>query len=222
MHKSVIYLLIALLLTSTGGYYFYEQQRSKPAGLIRLHIIANSNTFYDQALKYRVKDRIVSEMSPAFSQATDLEAARQIADVNLATIQKITEEEIKRRGFNYPVKVVRGNYYFPAKKYNVQARDSIKSLTLPPGRYEAVRVIIGSGEGANWWCVLYPPLCFVDLQQAAPPVVLPAASAAQEQSIEKITENNIVEKSQKPQIKYRFRLFELIKKTLHTRVIFNK
>ncbi len=218
MHKSVIYLLIALLLTSIGGYYLYEQQRTKPAGLIRLHIIANSNTFYDQTLKYRVKDRIVREMSPAFSQATDLEAARRITDVNLTIIQKITEEEIKCRGFNYPVQVVRGNYYFPAKKYTVQAEDSIKSLTLPPGRYEAVRVIIGSGKGANWWCVLYPPLCFVDLQQAAPPMILPAASTAQEQSIEKITENNIAEKSQKPQIKYRFRLFELLKKTLHARV----
>lgn len=218
MRKNIIYFLIALLFISTGGYYLYEQQRTKPAGLIRLHIIANSNTFYDQTLKKQVKDRIVSEMSPAFSQATDLKAARQIADVNLATIRKIAEEEIQSRGFNYPVQVVRGNYYFPAKKYTIRAEDSIKPLTLPPGRYEAVRVIIGSGEGANWWCVLYPPLCFVDLQQAAPPVILPAASATPEQSIKKVTDNTIAEKNQKPQIKYRFRLFELLKKTLHGRV----
>lgn len=215
MRKSIIYLLIALLLISTSGYYLYEQQRTKPTDLIRLHIIANSNTFYDQSLKYHIKDRIVSEMSPAFSQATDLKEARQVADANSSAIQKIAEEEIKRRGFNYPVKVVRGNYYFPAKKYTVQAEESIKSLTLPPGRYEAVRVIIGSGEGANWWCVLYPPLCFVDLQQAAPPMILPAASAAPEQIIKKTTDHPITEKSQKPQIEYRFRLFEMLKQVLN-------
>jgi stage II sporulation protein R len=217
VHKRIIYLLIVLLLASSGWYYTYEQQRSRPAGLIRLHIIANSNTFYDQTLKYRVKDRIVSEMAPAFRQATDIEAARQVADANVETIRSIAVKEIQRNGFNYPVQVVRGDYYFPAKKYTIQGENGIKSLTLPPGRYEAVRVIIGSGEGANWWCVLYPPLCFVNFQQAAPPMVLPTASAAQEQHIKKITATR-PEGNQKPHIKYRFRMFELLKKTLDSRV----
>ncbi len=217
MNKKVACLLLVILLASTGGYYIYEQQRTRPVGLIRLHIIANSNTFYDQRLKYQVKDHIVSEMAPAFSQATDIEAARQVADANVETIRSIAEKEIKRKGFDYQVQVVRGDYYFPAKKYTIQGENGIKSLTLPPGRYEAVRVIIGSGEGANWWCVLYPPLCFVNLQQAAPPMILPTASAAQERSIEKITDS-IPESSRKPHIIYRFRMFELLKKTLNSRV----
>jgi len=217
MHKKITYLLIALLMASAGGYYIYEQQRTKPAGLIRLHIIANSNTFYDQNLKYQVKDCIVREMTPAFSQATDIRAARQVADANVETIRSIAEEEIKRRGFDYPVQVVRGDYYFPAKMYNIQGENGIKSLTLPPGRYEAVRVIIGSGEGANWWCVLYPPLCFVNLKQAAPPMILPAASAAPEQAIAEITDS-APEINRRPNIQYRFRVFELLKKTLTWRV----
>lgn len=116
MHKKIsIPIIIFLLLASAGGYYIYEQNRAKPANLIRLHIIANSNTFYDQTLKYQVKDRIVCEMTPAFSQATDINEARQIADANIETIRSIAEEEIQRRGFDYPVRVVRGDYYFPAK-----------------------------------------------------------------------------------------------------------
>ncbi len=217
MQKKIAYLLIVLLLASTGGYYIYEQQRTKPTGLIRLHIIANSNTFYDQTLKYQVKDRVVSEMTPVFSQADNIEEARRVADANTEKIRSIAEEEIQRRGFDYPVQVVRGDYYFPAKKYTILDENGIKSLTLPPGRYEAMRVIIGSGEGANWWCVLYPPLCFVNLQQAAPPVILPAASAAQEQSVEKIADS-IPKSSQKPHIKYRFRVLELFKKTFNSKV----
>jgi len=204
-------------MTTAVGYYIYEQQRTKPAGLIRLHIIANSNTFYDQNLKYKVKDCIVGEMAPAFSQATDIRAARQVADASVETIRSIAEAEIKRRGFDYPVRVVRGDYYFPAKKYSIQGENGIKSFTLPPGRYEAVRVIIGSGEGANWWCVLYPPLCFVNLQQATPPMILPTASAAQEQSLSEIT-GSALDISRRPDIQYRFRVFELLKKTLNWRV----
>lgn len=225
MHRKVSILLTAILLLASTGFCIYEQQRSKPAGLIRLHIIANSNTFYDQHLKYQVKDRIVREMAPAFSGASDIETARQVADANVESIRSIAEEEIKRRGFDYPVQVVRGDYYFPAKKYTVQEESRLASFTLPPGRYEAVRVIIGSGEGANWWCVLYPPLCFVDLQQAAPPVIMPVASAAQEENMEHGEESmehsmeevnkKVEEGSPKPYISYRFRIMEVFKKTLN-------
>ncbi|WP_449241042.1 stage II sporulation protein R [Desulfoscipio gibsoniae] len=210
MHKKAGIFLILLLIASTGVFYVYEQQRAKPTGLIRLHIIANSNTFYDQTLKYRVKDRVVSEMAPVFSQATGIETARQVADANLETIHSIAEEEIRLRGFDYPVQVVRGDYYFPAKKYTIQEENRMASLTLPPGHYEAVRVIIGSGDGANWWCVLYPPLCFVDLQQAAPPVTLSTASAAQEQRIEKSADST-AKAGLKPKIEYRFKILELFK-----------
>ncbi|TYO96956.1 stage II sporulation protein R [Desulfallas thermosapovorans] len=232
MHRKIGILLTALLLLASTGFCIYEQQRNKPAGLIRLHIIANSNTFYDQNLKYQVRDRIVREMAPAFSEASDIETARQVADANVENIRSIAEDEIKRRGFDYPVQVVRGDYYFPAKKYTVQEESRLASFTLPPGRYEAVRVIIGSGEGANWWCVLYPPLCFVDLQQAAPPLIMPVASAAQEESIEHDEEGmehgeegmehdmeevnkKVEEDSPKPYISYRFRIMEVFKKTLN-------
>lgn len=239
MHRKVGIILTALLFLASTGFCIYEQQRNKPAGLIRLHIIANSNTFYDQNLKYQVKDRIVQEMAPAFSVASDIETARQVADANVENIRSIAEEEIRRRGFDYPVQVVRGDYYFPAKKYTVQEESRLASFTLPPGRYEAVRVIIGSGEGANWWCVLYPPLCFVDLQQAAPPLIMPVASAAQEEIIKHGKESSehgeenighggedmehgmeevnkkVEEDSPKPYISYRFRIMEVFKKTLN-------
>ncbi|MFZ5640498.1 MAG: stage II sporulation protein R [Bacillota bacterium] len=125
--------------------------------LIRFHVIANSDTPRDQALKRRVRDLIVQEMSPSFSEAKTIADARKIASDHLAAIEEIARQEVRAWGEDYEVRAVMGRYSFPAKNYG--------KLTLPAGEYEAVRVIIGKGAGANWWCVLFPPMCFVDVSK---------------------------------------------------------
>ncbi|MBU7005601.1 stage II sporulation protein R [Phosphitispora fastidiosa] len=126
--------------------------------LIRFHVIANSDSERDQALKRKVRDLIVREMTSEFSKAKNLDDARKIAQGHLEEIESIAAEEVKAWGEDYPVNVQLGNFDFPVKSYG--------DLTLPAGNYEAVRVVIGHGQGANWWCVLFPPLCFIDVSRS--------------------------------------------------------
>ncbi|MEW5898472.1 MAG: stage II sporulation protein R [Bacillota bacterium] len=137
--------------------------------LIRLHVIANSDSPVDQALKYQVRDAIVGAMAEKFGGVENAEQARRIVLENLDYIQQLAAERIRAAGKNYPVTVEMGDFPFPAKTYHSNLYD----FTLPAGNYEAVRVVLGRGGGANWWCVLFPPLCFVD-----PGSVVPAEKAA--------------------------------------------
>lgn len=138
-------------------------------GVIRLHIIANSNSYFDQYMKYRVRDRIVSEMAPEFRRAGDAGEAKEVAEANLERMRQLARQEIRSMGWDYPVRVTLGEYYFPEKTYRSGDGSGGASLTLPEGRYEAVRVIIGEGRGDNWWCVLFPPLCFTQGVEVSPP-----------------------------------------------------
>lgn len=122
--------------------------------LIRLHVIANSDSEEDQAIKLRVRDEILKYTGQALGNSRDIAASRTFVSENLESIRKVAENEIKKCGKEYCVKTYLGMYPFPTKKYG--------DVTLPAGNYEALRVVIGNGEGKNWWCVLFPPLCFVD------------------------------------------------------------
>ncbi|ACV61954.1 stage II sporulation protein R [Desulfofarcimen acetoxidans DSM 771] len=152
----------AVLLTIVGMTYvvYWHAQKAKVSeaynanNLIRFHVIANSDTEADQTLKLKVRDKVVRAMTPSFSQAGNVDEARVVVKENLSLIKSVASQEIAREGKDYPVQVSLGNYMFPTKTYG--------NLTLEAGEYEAVRVVIGEGKGANWWCVLFPPLCFVD------------------------------------------------------------
>ena len=121
----------------------------------RLHILANSNSEYDQNLKLKVRDNIIEYMNTlTYSGITKAEAI-EITKNNLDKFQNIAENTIKDAGYDYPVSVEIGNFYFPTKEYG--------NISLPAGNYDALRINIGSAEGQNWWCSLFPPLCFVDI-----------------------------------------------------------
>lgn len=166
--------ILALILTFGffGTYVvsnalFVEEAYNKK-NLIRLHILANSNSPADQNLKLEVKDAIIATTGKLFTGVSSPEVARQRVMANRELIRQTALDVIRRRGKDYPVKVVLGRFEFPQKHYG--------NLTLPPGEYEAVRVVIGKGAGHNWWCVLFPPLCFVEgvgaKRVSAPPDLL--------------------------------------------------
>jgi len=167
--------------------------------LIRFHVIANSDTPRDQALKRRVRDLIVQEMSPSFSKAKNIAEARKIARTNLAAIEDIAGKEVSAWGEDYKVKAVLGRYSFPTKSYG--------KFTLPAGEYEAVRVIIGQGAGANWWCVLFPPMCFVDVSKG----LGAAEAAAEEEWLADAGSETIFEVEPETRFEVKFKLFELLK-----------
>lgn len=123
--------------------------------IIRLHVKANSDREEDQALKLKVRDKILGEVIPLLENSKSIEETRTIVKENLDNIKSIAEKVIKEEGKDYPVEVYFGMENFPTRKYG--------EIVLPAGEYEALLVTIGEGKGKNWWCVMFPPLCFVEM-----------------------------------------------------------
>lgn len=154
------------------GWQGADNRETVPAynsdNLIRLHVVAHSDSLPDQALKYSVRDAVVEAMTASLVNVKEIDEAREIVQANLDYINEVAVEEVRACGFEYPVKVITGQYQFPDRTYAPSLVDhgGVQTLFLPQGEYEAVRVVIGDGEGANWWCVLFPPLCFASTGQA--------------------------------------------------------
>ena len=123
--------------------------------LIRFHVLANSDSDIDQDLKLRVKDEVLKYISPILNESQSLEESREILKREDKNIIKIAEDYIKSQGFDYAVETTLTREKFPVKEYG--------NIVLPQGEYEAYRILIGEGEGQNWWCVMFPPLCFIDV-----------------------------------------------------------
>ncbi|NPV26901.1 MAG: stage II sporulation protein R [Firmicutes bacterium] len=160
MKKFILGMMVALLFISKAGLFRLSlavPREPAPVNnqLIRLHVIANSDSPADQALKYRVRDAVIAEMEPVFARASGIDEVRQLLGENLPRIESLAASTVARAGEKYPVYTYFGYFDFPTKSYG--------QFTLPAGRYEAVRIVIGQGQGANWWCVLFPPLCFVNI-----------------------------------------------------------
>lgn len=122
--------------------------------LIRFHVIANSDTEEDQALKLKVRDEVVNALSNKLEGVNSLDEAKEILNNNIDYVNDIARNVIESNNYNYEVNTMLSHENFPDKVYG--------DCIVPQGNYEAFRVIIGSGEGQNWWCVMFPTLCFVD------------------------------------------------------------
>lgn len=133
----------------------YELER-KGNNLIRFHVLANSDSTEDQQLKLKVRDKIVVAMGEALENSSSIEETRDVLRENLFKIEEVAREEISYSGKDYKVSAVLTEDIFPTKRYG--------NIVLPAGEYEALKIIIGAGGGQNWWCVMFPPLCFVDIK----------------------------------------------------------
>ena len=154
-YRMILSGLVAGMLLA--GSYHYRQQRLQEnlAGqILRFHVIANSDETEDQALKLKVRDRIGAYLGGVLSHVEDLEECERIVQECLPEIEDCAEKVIEKEGVHYAVTAAVTDADFPKKTYG--------SYTFPKGRYKALKVTIGDGRGENWWCVMYPNLCFAD------------------------------------------------------------
>ena len=148
---------LALAISMAAYTYVYSAttQRDIAENVIRFHVRANSDSYADQAIKEIVRTEVLLEFEHLLSATDNIKDTRRLLQSELAAIKDHAESVVRHLGFDYPVETRMGNVFFPTQSYG--------ELSFPPGVYEAVQIIIGDGAGRNWWCLMFPPLCFVDM-----------------------------------------------------------
>lgn len=151
----IICILFISFVLVTATSYANSIFNDLSTNIFRLHIIANSDSSEDQLLKLKIRDSIINYMKIATKNANSKEEIINFCKNNLDEFKNIAIQVIKENGYEYDVNIEIGNFYFPTKDY--------ANISLPAGNYDALRIKIGSATGKNWWCSLFPPLCFVDI-----------------------------------------------------------
>jgi stage II sporulation protein R len=154
MKKITLSIITGFILVFTIASYADGTQADLADNFVRLHVIANSDTQKDQTLKLKIRDQIITEANKLFIKCENINDTKTVINNNMDFLEEIALNEIKSNGENYDVSINLGTFYFPTKEYG--------NMVLPAGEYEALKIIIGEGKGKNWWCVMFPPLCFVD------------------------------------------------------------
>lgn len=151
-----IYLAMIILITLIAAAIFagvkLAPENRTETDYLRIHVRANSNSQEDQAVKYIVKDAVVEFITPYAAKCVDKQTAMQVIGGILKEIEEVCDKTLKENGFNYTSKAGVRAEDFPTRNYG--------DLTLEAGLYDALIIELGTGEGDNWWCVIYPPLCF--------------------------------------------------------------
>lgn len=161
--KMVIILSFLLFIYTTICALSYAQNISTDIAnnVFRLHVLANSDSEEDQNLKYKVRDNLLSYMNKICVHCKTKQQAISIVEENKDNFKQIALDTIRNEGYSYDVNINIGNFEFPTKNYG--------DISLPAGFYDALRVEIGEAKGHNWWCVMFPPLCFVDVTSGVVP-----------------------------------------------------
>lgn len=168
---SILLMFLFLIYTLVCAISYVEAvSQDLSDSVLRLHVIANSDSVEDQNLKYMVRDNVLAYMNELCLNVSSKEEAIAIATSHLEDFKQIAFDTITANGFDYPVSVEIGNFDFPTKTYG--------DISLPSGFYDALRIKIGEASGQNWWCVMFPPLCFVDVSSG----IVPDASKDQMKS----------------------------------------
>lgn len=157
-YKRSLIALALVICTAVVGAIIYSEKtvESLSDNLIRLHIIANSDAEIDQAVKLEVRDAVLNYLTGKLDLTNSTEASVAIIKEELPAIEEIAEEVLEKNGHTPTAYAEYGAYAFPTKQY--------ENIELPAGTYNALRITLGEGAGQNWWCVVFPPLCFADSQ----------------------------------------------------------
>ena len=148
--QAVVFAAVFAAGACSVGAFAYNCSRVR-SDVLRMHVIANSDCSADQQLKLMVRDAVLERGAQLFDGTVTADEARRKIEPHKAELEAAAREVIERAGYDYPVSVNVVNEYFATRCYG--------SLTMPAGRYTAVKVVIGEGAGRNWWCVMFPPLC---------------------------------------------------------------
>ena len=193
----VILILLSLFILVSAISYVDAVSNNIADSVFRLHVIANSNSKEDQELKLKVRDELLSYMNIISKDSTSKQEAMQIANEHKEEFTQIVEKVIKENGYNYTVNVQIGKADFPTKYYG--------DITLPAGTYDALKVQVGEAKGQNWWCVMFPPLCFVDVSTG----IVPDNSKQElKQSLDN-EEYDLISKTDNNEISFKFKIVEL-------------
>jgi stage II sporulation protein R len=189
---AIILILITTIISTAAFSTRCDEVRTN---VLRLHILANSDSEADQALKLIIRDKLLTEGADVFDGSVTADnAADKIAEAS-ERLKAVAEQTAKENGFDYEVKIEVTEEYFDTRSY--------ENVTLPAGRYKAVKVIIGEGAGKNWWCVMFPPLC------------LPAAEENDERDVKIdaiLTDSGVRLIESNPKFEVRFKIVEIYEK----------
>ncbi len=153
-------LLLGLALAALAGVWLDGEQAALAGRVVRLHVIANSDSAEDQALKLEVRDRVLREAETLLAGQTTPDGAAAVLAGHLDELAGAGAQAVAEAGYGYPVTVsLEDSVWFPTKEY--------EDFALPAGRYRALRVVVGEGAGQNWWCVVFPPLCLGSVTETA-------------------------------------------------------
>lgn len=192
----VLLLLLTLFIFISALSYVNAVSEDIANSVFRLHVIANSDSEEDQALKLKVRDELLSYMNTLAKDCTSKEEVVTLAKEHQEQFKEIAEQVIYNSGFSYPVTIQIGDSDFPTKTYG--------DISLPAGTYDALRVQIGEAKGKNWWCVMFPPLCFVDVSTG----IVPDNSKKEMQESLNDEEYDLISKTDDSKIHFKFKLIE--------------
>ena len=193
----VILTLLSIFILISAISYVDAVSNNIADSVFRLHVIANSDSEEDQKLKLKVRDELLSYMNIISKDSTNKQEAMKIANEHKKEFTQIAEKVIKENGYDYTVNIQVGKADFPTKYYG--------DITLPAGTYDALKVQIGDAKGQNWWCVMFPPLCFVDVSTG----IVPDNSKQElKQSLDD-EEYDLISKTDDNEISFKFKIVEL-------------
>ena len=198
--KMVIILSFLLFLYTTICAFSYAENVSTDIAenVFRLHVIANSDSTEDQNLKYKVRDSLLKYMKEICGNCKNKDEAILLVTEHQEEFKQIALQTIYDEGYSYDVDISIGNFEFPTKHYG--------DISLPAGFYDALRVEIGEAKGQNWWCVMFPPLCFVDVTSG----VVPEESKKQLENDLSEEEYALVSDDSDTKIQFKFKILEFL------------
>ena len=172
LRKWEIFILIALAVMLLLGLWLEREQTEVSDSVLRLHVLANSDRAEDQALKLKVRDAVLREAKAILPENASIGQAEEVLGENLERLATAGAAVVAKEGYDYPVSAGLENTWFPTKEY--------ENFALPAGEYRALRIVIGEGDGQNWWCVVFPPLCLASVAETAEETALEAGMTEQQ------------------------------------------